>query len=37
VILQTVSHGAAYTSALAILGSAVVTVGLAAVAWGFAR
>jgi hypothetical protein len=37
VILQTFSHGAAYASALAILGSAVVTVGLAAVAWGFAR
>ena len=37
VILQTVNHGAAYASALAILGSAVVTAGLAAVAWGFAR
>jgi hypothetical protein len=37
VILQTVSHGAAYTSALAILGSAIVTLALGAVAWGFAR
>ena len=37
VVLQTFSHGAAYASALAIGGSAVVTLGLAAVAWGFAR
>jgi hypothetical protein len=37
VILQTLNHGAAFASALAILGSAVVTAGLAAVAWGFAR
>ena len=37
VILQTTSHGAAYASALAILGSAIVTVGSTAVAWGFAR
>jgi uncharacterized membrane protein YagU involved in acid resistance len=37
VILQTISHGAAYASGLAILGSAMVTVALAAVAWGFAR
>jgi hypothetical protein len=37
VILQTVSHGASYTSGLAILGSAIVTMALAAVAWGFAR
>ena len=37
VILQTLSHGAAYASVLAILGSAVVTAGLAAVAWGFGR
>jgi hypothetical protein len=35
VILQTVSHGGAYASALAIFGSAAVTVALAAVAWGF--
>jgi hypothetical protein len=37
VILQTLSDRAAYASALAILGSAVVTAGLAAVAWGFGR
>ena len=37
VILQTVSHGAVYASALAIFGSAIVTVALVAVAWGFAR
>ena len=37
VILQTVSHAAAYASALAIFGSAIVTVALVAVAWGFAR
>ena len=37
VILQTVSHGAVYASALAIFGSAIVTVALIAVAWGFAR
>jgi hypothetical protein len=37
VILQTVSHGASYASALAILGTASVTIALAAVAWGFAR
>src|SRR5712664_844432 len=35
VILQTVSHGAVYASALAIFGSAIVTVALIAVAWGF--
>jgi hypothetical protein len=37
VILQTVSPGAWFPSALAVAGSAVVTVALAAVAWGFAR
>ena len=37
VILQTLSPGATFASALAILGSAVVTAGLGAVAWGFAR
>jgi hypothetical protein len=37
VILQTASQGASYASALAILGTAAVTIGLAAIAWGFAR
>jgi hypothetical protein len=37
VILQTASPGAWFPSALAITGSAVVTIALAAVAWGFAR
>lgn len=37
VILQTVSHGGAFASALAILGSATVTVAMGAVIWGFAR
>ena len=37
VILQTVSHGASYASALAVLGTAAVTIALAAIAWGFAR
>jgi len=37
VILQTVNHGASYASALAILGTATVTIALAAIAWGFAR
>jgi len=37
VILQTVSHGASYASALAILGTATVTIALAAIAWGFVR
>ena len=37
VILQTISHNDAYASALAILGSAIVTAGSTAVAWGFAR
>jgi hypothetical protein len=37
VILQTASHGTAFASVLAILGSAIVTIALAAVAWGFAR
>jgi hypothetical protein len=36
VILQTLSHGAFFASALAILGSALVTLALAAVAWGLA-
>lgn len=37
VILQTVSHGAAYARALAVLGSALVIAALAGVAVGFAR
>ena len=37
VILQTVSHGAVYAAWLAIFGSAIVTLALVAVAWGFAR
>ena len=37
VILQTLSHGAAWASALAIVGSATVTTALGAVVWGFAR
>lgn len=37
VILQTVSHGAVWASTLAILGSGLVTVSLAALAWGFIR
>jgi hypothetical protein len=37
VILQTANHGAVYASLLAISGSAIVTVALIAVAWGFAR
>jgi hypothetical protein len=37
VILQTVSHGVVHASWLAIFGSAIVTVALVAVAWGFAR
>ena len=37
VILQTVTHRAAFASALAILGSATVTIALGAVVWGFAR
>lgn len=37
VMLQTVSHGAAWASAIAILGSATVTMALGAVVWGFAR
>ena len=37
VILQTVPRGAALASALAITGSATVTIGLGAVVWGFAR
>ena len=37
VILQTVSHGAIWAAALAILGSGLVTVSLAVLAWGFIR
>ena len=37
VILQTVKHGAVFPSALAIVGSAAVTIALAAVVWGFWR
>lgn len=37
VILQTFTHSALYASALAIFGSATVTIALATVAWGFAR
>jgi hypothetical protein len=37
VILQTMTHGAAFASALAIAGSALVIVSLALIAFGFAR
>lgn len=37
VILQTLTHGSAFSKGLAILGSALVTIALAAVAWGFSR
>lgn len=37
VILQTVKHGAVFASALAIFGSATVTIALTAVVWGFGR
>ncbi len=37
VILQTVNHGGAFPSALAIAGSALVTIALLAAAIGFAR
>ena len=37
VILQTVNHGGALASALAIFGSATVTIALGAIVWGFAR
>ena len=37
VILQTMNHGAVFASALAIFGSATVTIALAAVVWGFWR
>lgn len=37
VILQTVGPGGKLASALAILGSATVTIALAAVVWGFGR
>jgi hypothetical protein len=36
VLLQTFSHGAFFASASAILGSALVTIALSAVAWGLA-
>lgn len=36
VVLQTVGRGAYFASALALLGSASVTIALAAVAWGLA-
>jgi hypothetical protein len=36
VLLQTLSHGAFVASALAILGSVLVTIALGAVAWGLA-
>ena len=37
VILQTSSHGSVLGSALAIVGSGLVTLTLAAAAWGFTR
>jgi hypothetical protein len=37
VILQTVGHGAVLASGLAILGSGLVTISLAVLAWGFIR
>jgi hypothetical protein len=37
VILQTATHGGIFASVLAVAGSALVTFGLAATAWGFAR
>ena len=37
VLLQSESHGAAFASATAIVGAAIVTVALAAVVVGFAR
>lgn len=37
VILQTVNHGGLIPSGLAVAGSALVTISLAGVAWGFAR
>ena len=37
VILQTVSHAGTIASTLAIFGSAIVTIALGAVVWGFAR
>jgi hypothetical protein len=36
VLLQTLEHGAFFASALALLGSASVTIALAVVAWGLA-
>jgi hypothetical protein len=37
VLLQTFGHNASFASALAIFGSATVTIALAAVIWGFSR
>ena len=37
VVLQTLAHGAFFAVALSVLGSALVTIGLAATAWGLAR
>ena len=37
VILQTVNHGGLIPSGLAVAGSALATISLAGVAWGFAR
>jgi len=37
VILQTLTHGSGFSKGLAIVGSALVIIALAAVAWGFAR
>jgi hypothetical protein len=37
VILQTVNHGSSLASALAIVGAGLVTLALAATAWGFLR
>lgn len=37
VLLQTASHGAVWASAMAILGSALVTGSLAVLGWGFFR
>jgi hypothetical protein len=37
VILQTVLHATIFGSALAVVGSALVTIALAGIAWGFAR
>jgi len=37
VLLQTANHGGTFAAVLAVLGSASVTLALAAVAWGFLR